>query len=256
MELKQQPADLELAMALARTGLFPDATEEVESRASRIRTSDQALHFTHALLKLGEFGHAHSVAARHLWGRAFGSRAPDALAAFYPQAWASAVKTEATRSAVDPNLVWAIMRRESAFKPEVMSAADARGLMQIIPPTANAIAEKLAEPAPAPAELFSPDRSIRYGAWYLSALTKRFTHPVLVAAAYNAGPSAVVRWMREKGELPLDLFVETIAFKETRGYVKQVVADLFLYHSFYGGEAERPKLQMTLPPPAVEGVAF
>ncbi|XXF75016.1 transglycosylase SLT domain-containing protein [Myxococcaceae bacterium GXIMD 01537] len=252
----QRPPDLELAVALTQAGLFRDAAEEVESRASRIRTSEQALAFTHALLKLGEFGHAHSVAARHLWGRAFGARSPDALAAFYPRAWASAVETEASRQALDPYLVWAIMRRESAFKPEVMSAADARGLMQIIPPTANAIAQRLEEPAPAPAELFSPDRSIRYGAWYLAALTKRFTHPVLVAAAYNAGPSAAVRWLREKGKLPLDLFVEIIPFKETRGYVKQVVADLFLYHSFYGGKAPRPELQMTLPAPTAEGVNF
>jgi soluble lytic murein transglycosylase len=252
----ERPPELELAVALARTGLFRDATAEVESRAARIRGAEQALAFSHALLQLGEYGHAHSVAARHLWGKAFGARAPDALAAFYPRAWASAVQSEAVRQAVDPFLVWAIMRRESAFKPEVLSSADARGLMQIIPPTANEIAKHLAEPTPAPAELFSPDRSIRYGSWYLAALMKRFSHPVLVAAAYNGGPSAVLRWVKENGELPLDLFVEIIPFKETRGYVKQVVADLFLYHAFYGDASARPKLQLKLPPPSADGVAF
>jgi soluble lytic murein transglycosylase len=196
------------------------------------------------------------VAAKHLWGRAFGARVPDALAAFYPKAYASAVESAATRHEVETSLVWAIMRRESAFRPEVASAADARGLMQIIPPTGTAIAERLSEPSPNPAELFSPDLSIRYGAWYLSQLMKRFSHPVLAAAAYNAGPKAVTKWAQEKGTLPLDLFVEEIPFRETRGYVKQVVADLYLYRSFYGGGGERLPLTLTVPAPAVEGVNF
>jgi soluble lytic murein transglycosylase len=251
-----RPPELELAVALTQAGLFLDAAEEVESRASRIRSAEQALPFVHALLQLGEYGHAHRVAARHLWGRAFGSRAPDALAAFYPKAYASAVESAATRHEVETHLVWAIMRRESAFRPEVASAADARGLMQIIPPTGTAIAEKLSEPSPNPAELFSPDLNIRYGAWYLSQLMKRFSHPVLAAAAYNAGPKAVTKWAQEKGTLPLDLFVEEIPFRETRGYVKQVVADLYLYRTFYGGSGERPPLALTVPTPAVEGVNF
>ncbi|MBZ4419925.1 transglycosylase SLT domain-containing protein [Myxococcus sp. RHSTA-1-4] len=251
-----RPPELELAMELTRAGLFRDAADEVEAQAARVRSADQALPFAHALLKLGEYGHAHAVAARHLWGRAFGSREPDALAAFYPRAFANAVQDAAAKARVDPFLVWAIMRRESAFKPEVMSAADARGLMQIIPPTATAIAERLAEPAPAPADLFSPERNIRYGAWYLSRLMERFRHPVLAAAAYNAGPGPTVKWALERGRLPLDLFVETIPFKETRAYVKQVVADLFLYHAFYGNGAEPLRLSLQVPEPAKEGVTF
>jgi soluble lytic murein transglycosylase len=251
-----RPPELELAVALTEAGLFPDAAEEVESRASRIRSSEQALPFAHALLSLGEYGYAHAIAARHLWGRAFGERAPEALAAFYPKAFASAVEAAATRNEVEPYLVWAIMRRESAFRPEVASSADARGLMQIIPPTGSAIAERLAEPRPNPADLFAPDLNIRYGAWYLSQLMKRFAHPVLAAAAYNAGPKATAKWAQEKGSLPLDLFVEEIPFRETRGYVKQVVADLYLYRAFYGGSATPPPLALTVPTPSVEGVNF
>ncbi|WP_164001950.1 transglycosylase SLT domain-containing protein [Pyxidicoccus caerfyrddinensis] len=251
-----RPPELELAMELTRAGLFRDAADEVEAHAARLRTADQALPFAHALLKLGEYGQAHAVAARYLWGRAFGSREPDALAAFYPRAFSNAVEQAAAQAKVDPFLVWAIMRRESAFRPEVMSAADARGLMQIIPPTATAIAERLSEPAPAPADLFSPERNIRYGAWYLSRLMERFGHPVLAAAAYNAGPGPTVKWTQERGTLPLDLFVETIPFKETRGYVKQVVADLFLYHAFYDANGKGLRLSLKVPEPSVEGVTF
>jgi soluble lytic murein transglycosylase len=181
---------------------------------------------------------------------------PEALAAFYPRAFANAVESEATRYQVSPFLVWAIMRRESAFRPEVASAADARGLMQVIPPTARAIAKRLSEPEPAPAELFSPSLSIRYGAWYLSQLMKRFAHPALAAAAYNAGPDATVKWVKEKGSLPLDLFVEEIPFRETRGYVKQVLADLYLYQSFYGKDGSPQRLSLTVPAPSTDGVGF
>ncbi|PTL76845.1 transglycosylase SLT domain-containing protein [Vitiosangium sp. GDMCC 1.1324] len=248
--------ELKLAVALTEAGLFSDAAEEVQARSARIRGQDQALTFAQALLRLGEYGHAHAVAARYLWGRAFGARAPEALAAFYPRAFANAVESEASRYKVSPFLVWAIMRRESAFRPEVASAADARGLMQVIPPTARAIAKKLSEPEPAPAELFSPSLSIRYGAWYLSQLMKRFSHPALAAAAYNAGPDAAVKWVQQKGSLPLDLFVEEIPFRETRGYVKQVLADLYLYQSFYGKDAAPQRLSLTVPAPNVEGVSF
>ena len=252
------PAELKLAVALSQTGLFRDAAEEVQARAARIQGQEQALVFAGALLRLGEYGQAHAVAARYLWGQAFGARKPEALAAFYPRAFPAAVESEATRAQVSPFLVWAIMRRESAFRPEVASAADARGLMQVIPPTARAIAKKLEEKEPDPAELFSPSLSIRYGAWYLGQLMKRFSHPALVAAAYNAGPDATVRWVKEKGALPLDLFVEEIPFKETRGYVKQVLADLYLYQSFYGQgpEAQAQSLSLTVPAPAAEGVSF
>ncbi|WNG46787.1 transglycosylase SLT domain-containing protein [Archangium minus] len=256
LETGEVPPELKLAVALSEAGLFSDAAEEVQSRTARIRNQEQALTFAHALLRLGEYGHAHAVAARHLWGRAFGARVPEALAAFYPRAFASAVESEASRYKVSPFLVWAIMRRESAFRPEVASAADARGLMQVIPPTARAIAKKLEEPEPAPAELFSPSLSIRYGAWYLSQLMKRFSHPALAAAAYNAGPDAAVKWVKQKGSLPLDLFVEEIPFRETRGYVKQVLADLYLYQSFYGKDATPQRLSLTVPAPSVEGVSF
>ncbi len=256
VEAPEVPVELKVAVALTEAGLFRDAAEDVQARISRIRGQEQALAFSHALLRLGEYGHAHAVAARHLWGRAFGARVPEALAPFYPRAFASAVESEATRHQVSPFLVWAIMRRESAFRPEVASAADARGLMQVIPPTARAIAKQLSEPEPAPAELFSPSLSIRYGAWYLSRLMKRFSHPALAAAAYNAGPDAAVKWVKEKGSLPLDLFVEEIPFRETRGYVKQVLADLYLYQSFYGKDAAPKRLSLQVPTPSTEGVSF
>lgn len=248
--------ELALARALAEAGLFRDAAEEVEARVREVRTSDEALRVGHALAAMDQHGAAFALANRLLWAEAFGRKNPEALALFYPRAWAPSVEPEASRTSVEPFLVWAIMRRESAFRPDAYSAADARGLMQLIPPTARAIAQELGHEAPAPADLFSPGVNVHYGSFYLSRLLERFKHPALVAAAYNGGPPAVLRWVGERHEKPLDLFVEQIPYRETRAYVKQVLADLHLYRGFYGGPAASLPLSLEVPRPTTKGVAY
>lgn len=250
--LVKRPPALELAASLARTGLFRDAAQEV-SRALSTVSAPEALTWGHALQALGDFGAAHALAARHLWGQVYSQRAPEALALMYPRAFRASVEGWSEKHDLEPALAWAIMRRESAFAPEVTSAADARGLMQIIPPTAKAIAAELQLPPGDAAELYAPDWNIRLGTWYLRALMTRLHHPTLVAAAYNGGPSAVARWAKERGQEPLDQWVESIPYKETRGYVKQVTTDLFIYRQLYGGADQR--LPLTVPQPGV-GVDF
>ncbi len=245
LEVKR-PAGLELAALLARTGLFRDATQEVTRALGSMPASD-ALTWGHALQALGDFGAAHALAARYLWGAVYTQRAPEALSLMYPRAFRSSVEAWAEKNEVEPSLAWAIMRRESAFVPEVTSSADARGLMQLIPPTARSIATELKLPPADDAELYSPEWNIRLGTWYLRALTTRLHHPTLVAAAYNGGPSSVARWAKERAELPLDQWVEEIPFKETRGYVKQVTIDLFIYRQLYGAEQQRLSLAIPVP---------
>jgi soluble lytic murein transglycosylase len=251
------PESLKLARMLSDVGLFRDALEEVNLQAGLIRgNGDDALKFAQYLQKLGEFGPAYAIGARQFWGVAFGQKDPSALALLYPRAYASAVEEAAKLHGVDPFYIWAIMRRESAFRPEVVSSADARGLMQLIPPTAAGIGAAIKKPLESPDMLYAPSVNVYYATWYLGALWKRFNHPTLVAAAYNGGPNPTVKWAQDRGELDLDLFVETIPYKETRGYVKQVVADYFLYHAFYGDPTKQPTLQMKVPQPAKEGVNF
>ncbi len=248
------PASLMLAVELSKTGLLRDASEEVNRALAQVSASD-ALSFGHALQALNEFGAAHAVAARWLWGAVYTAKQPEALALMYPRAYQASVEASAEEVDLAPELAWAIMRRESGFRTEVYSPADARGLMQIIPPTAKAIAAEMKRPAPHPDELFSPATNIQFGTWYLAALLKRMGHVALCAAAYNAGPSAVLKWVAQKGTLPLDQWVEEIPYKETRGYVKQVVADLFVYQQLYGQRAPL-RLPLTLPVPKSAGVEF
>ncbi len=250
------PPALALAAELSKAGLLRDAWEEVQHVVGSVTGADQALLVGHALQAIGEFGPAHALAARYLWGPVYSQHAPEALALMYPRAWRSSVETSAQDHHIDPYFAWAIMRRESAFRPEVTSFADARGLMQLIPPTAKQIGLETKHPLADADELYAPETNVRLGCAYLSALFARLEHPGLVAAAYNGGPSSVVKWARSRGTEPFDQWVEEIPYKETRGYVKQVVADAFIYRQLYGEAGGAGTLSLVLPAPKAKGVDY
>jgi soluble lytic murein transglycosylase len=139
------------------------------------------------------------------------------------------------------------MREESAFNPDAISPADAVGLMQIIPPTAERIAEDLGVPY-ARDMLHSPRTSIAFGSYYLRRLLDRFGNQVpLALAAYNAGPQAVSRWLAAGEALPLDVWVAKIPYTETRRYVRRVMANLARYSYLHGGSEELPALALSIP---------
>jgi soluble lytic murein transglycosylase len=246
------PPSLGLADSLRQAGLFRDFAEEVQAQVAH--ASGDAGALGSALQSLGAYGAAYRVAARSLWKNAYGQKDPLALTLLYPRAFEGSVTKWATDHGIDPAWIWAIMRRESAYRPDLTSLADARGLMQLLPVTAAAIAKEINVAAPEPEGLYSPDLSVELASWYLAQLVKQYRHPVLAAAAYNAGPPAVAKWIHQNGKLPLDLFVEEMPFKETRGYVKQVTADILNYHALYGGPSE--DLPLEVPEVTVDDVKF
>jgi soluble lytic murein transglycosylase len=152
----------------------------------------------------------------------------------YPLAFWGTVQREAQGNAVDPLLVEAVMRQESLFDPEARSSADARGLLQLLPSTAERVATANSMRVD-PAELTEPDINIALGVRYLRDLLSRFGDPLKAVAAYNGGESAVEKWQRRFGELEPDEFVESITYRETRDYVKRVMANYRQYVRVYGG---------------------
>ncbi|MGR3436702.1 MAG: lytic transglycosylase domain-containing protein [Shimia sp.] len=145
-------------------------------------------------------------------------------------------------SGVAPELALAIARRESEFDPGVASGVGARGLMQVMPRTAEEVAGWLGEPFDA-ARLFSdPDYNARLGIRYLAELQARFgPSPVLVAAGYNAGPSRPAAWIERYGDPRRSRFdvvdwIEHIPFRETRNYVMRVTESLPIYRARLAGE--------------------
>jgi soluble lytic murein transglycosylase len=133
--------------------------------------------------------------------------------------------------------VLGLMRQESMLDSNALSAAGARGLMQLMPKTGRQIAQELKEPWSSESSLFNPDINISYGAYYYKSLLNRYNgHAALAAAAYNAGPSRVAKWLPQAGPMAADIWIETIPYKETRKYVISVLSYIIIYqHRIQGG---------------------
>ncbi|ABM61911.1 transglycosylase SLT domain-containing protein [Halorhodospira halophila] len=150
--------------------------------------------------------------------------AVEALQWRFPHAYRDAFQRVAADTGVESCLLMAVARRESAFHRDAVSPAGARGLMQLLPGTARQLAEEGGRPGPDVGGLFDPELNVRLGAEYLQKLLERFDGNRLKAlAAYNAGPSRVAGWLEQEGR-PLDVWIESIPYHETRRYVQAVLA--------------------------------
>ena len=154
----------------------------------------------------------------------------------YPRGFWDLVAAASGRNQLDPYLVAAMIRQESLFNPQARSISDARGLMQLLPGTANRHAVAAGIIA-SPINLYDPRVSIQLGTIYLHELMGMFSGDIFkVVAAYNAGEHSVFEW---NGRYPGDddQWVENIGFHETRDYVKKVVGGMREYHLLYGSAA-------------------
>ena len=140
---------------------------------------------------------------------------------------------------VEKALILSVIRQESGFNAEIESAAGARGLMQLLPSTAQKIAKAI-RLAFSPQKLDQPDFNIRVGAAYLDNLLSDFKGSyILTLAAYNAGPARARRWVKEMGD-PRDPkidvvdWIESIPFTETRNYVQRVMESVEIYRRRLG----------------------
>jgi soluble lytic murein transglycosylase len=163
-----------------------------------------------------------------------GARLPDELMrVIYPlEYWASIQRYAAARE-LDPYLVAALIGQESTFDPEIRSAANAWGLMQIVPSTGRRLARSLGIPRFRTAMLTQPDLNIRLGTTYFARLVDQFGAEHLALASYNAGESRVVRWIAERPGLERDEFIDDIPFPETQNYVKRILGTAEDYRALY-----------------------
>ncbi len=131
---------------------------------------------------------------------------------------------------LDKNMVLAIIRAESGYDRHAHSWADAYGLMQLIPPTANAVADEMDLELSSNRMLFDAEININLGTFYFRKLLNQFDNRIEYAlAAYNAGPHRVSRWQNITPDDELDLFVENIEFSQTRNYVRKVMRNYWIY---------------------------
>jgi soluble lytic murein transglycosylase len=130
------------------------------------------------------------------------------------------------------------MRQESVFDPDAASYVGARGLMQVMPSTQEWIAEQLGEEIP-PGDAFTPDASVRMGAWFLRFLLDYYDGDLqLAVAAYNGGAGSVDTWLEDPMVANRDDFLRWIGFGETREYVERVLMNYEVYKTLYGNHGD------------------
>ncbi len=150
----------------------------------------------------------------------------------YPVAYAQLIESTAKSAGVPAAFVRAVAREESGFNPEAVSRAHAYGLVQLLVPTAKTLVRSKKEKiGKAGKELLRPELNLTLGARFMASLAAGFrNHYALVPPAYNAGPGAVARWLRERGSQSLDVWVENIPYDETRGYTRRVLQSYGIYN--------------------------
>lgn len=188
-------------------------------------------------------------------GTAGGFAGPDFIET-RPRAYEWLAVPAAKRYGLDPNLLLAVMRVESAYQKHIVSYAGAVGLMQIMPRTGQLIAHALGHEDFTPADLLDPSLNLDFAAWYLSSLIRRFDgHLPLAIAAYNGGPHNVRRWIQESAEdAPLDVLLERIPFTQTHRYVRKVLVHYEAYRQ--QRELPMPQLSVRLPEQRIDPLAF
>ena len=139
---------------------------------------------------------------------------------------------------LNPYFVWSIMTIESDLNADSVSVADAYGLLQVIPKTGELMADRFGKGSFGIYDLLTPREAVTYGCNYLASLVDKFQGQELIAAAaYNAGPHQLARWMQWRGDrLALDEFIETIPYGATRLYPQKMLATMAKYRSLYGSK--------------------
>jgi soluble lytic murein transglycosylase len=237
------------AARLAGAGLTGEALAELRAVAASREGRSRAAAAAQLAEALGDAELPFRMARDHL---GLTRRAERWL---YPVAFAQTLPQRAREAGIDPYLYLSVMRRESAFRRDARSGAGALGLVQLIPPTAERLAVVHGVAPSRVRSLEDPGVSIPLGAAYLGLLADRFVQPAVFLAAYNAGPVAVAGWVTARAGVPLDVWVEDVAYRETRRYVKAVLADAVVFRSIWEGSALA--LDGTERTPATrEGVAF
>jgi soluble lytic murein transglycosylase len=231
------------ATELLDAGMNVEAAEEVRGNEKELLKrlgGEKAIGWLLGFyLRVGDFNRAFRMAEAHDAGALSADpRADKGTRAFweaaFPRAYAPLVDRYGPPAGNPDLLLFAIMRKESAFDPHDVSYADARGLLQMIPPTSARVAAASGEPF-YPDLLYDPEVNIRLGARFIGGLYNKFGHEVpLTAGAYNAGPHAMTRWCNQHGSRATDEMIELIAFTQTREYVKRVTSLYAKYRYLYG----------------------
>lgn len=226
---------LQKALLLGRLGLVEEAND-----ALNLALPNDLLRSAELLDHIGAYWLSHNILRRKLSEYRKIQPVNDGLYYWklaYPRPFEPLVENASSETGIEKELIWAIMREESGFSVQAESFANALGLMQILLKTGQGMA-KADELPLSRQKAMEPQLNILLGTRFLAQLFEKskVVH-ALVPAGYNAGRGALERWLKARGDLSLDLFIEAIPFEETRGYTKRVNAAYATYQFLYGPQA-------------------
>ncbi|HZH02151.1 MAG TPA: transglycosylase SLT domain-containing protein, partial [Myxococcaceae bacterium] len=223
---------------LLRMGLLDGASSELLATRRAGLPRDSLRLLVQLMSMAGDARSAHAISRTSLRRDLSGPITPENRPIWevaYPNAFRPLIEKHCAAAKVDPDLLQALMREESALDPKALSWAGALGLTQLMPATAKGVAKTLKISNVTPQSLLEPDLNIRLGASYLGTLVQKFNGNLAYAlAGYNAGALSVNRWREASGNKALDEWVEEIPIAETRGYVKRVLRTYNTYRLLYG----------------------
>lgn len=250
LRIRRDPR-LDPAAALVRLGLYDEAIADLEYRLAAGDLPPDGLILAGALrLRTGDVFRAHRLMRR--FGR-FAAPPDERSDAYwklaYPLPFIGVAGHWAREFGVSPWLVMGLMRHESAFRTDARSYANAIGLMQLIPSTAQSIAARLLQlPKPSARDLENPALNLLLSTRFLRELDSLFQgNLALAVSAYNAGAGRVKRWLRERPTLASDEFLEVLPFQNTAVYTKRVIASYTAYTALYGDPADPNEALRPLP---------
>jgi soluble lytic murein transglycosylase len=159
---------------------------------------------------------------------------PEVLRIIFPLDYWPLITKYSKANDLDPYLIAALMAQESTFTPEIRSAANAVGLLQITPPTGRTLARQLGIRRFTTSMLTQAETNVRMGTKYFKDMVDKFGGVHYALAGYNAGPHRVTAWLKEAPGLEQDEFIDNIPFTETQAYVKRILGTAEDYRRLYG----------------------
>ena len=227
----EQRADVVRARELFKTGQDANGRSEWQQALARLSPTERAQAGVLAS-RWGWYSRAITAAS--------GAGMADDLELRFPLPWRPLFEERSARAGISSAWAYGVARSESLFMPDVSSGAGAVGLMQLMPGTGRQTARHAGVTYRGQQTLLDPAANIALGTTYLAKMLERYgDHRILATAAYNAGPGRVDRWLPEVDTLPADVWVESLPFNETRGYVQRVLASEAVFHWRMSGETQR-----------------
>jgi soluble lytic murein transglycosylase len=253
-----RPVDVKLPHAvllLRDIGLDRDAEEHLRAMETTLETAwgdrgGEALCNAYGQLRTG--ARLHRIGQRHAPVRLV-QMSPSiatrwAWDCLYPKPYASEIGRLEQRENLPQGLIHAVIRQESAFQPDALSPVGARGLMQLMPQTAAKTSQRMSRPHD-PETITAPGVNLTLGTHYLGMLMRMMNDSVpLAVGAYNAGPSAVGRWVARTEDVPVDVWVALVPYQETRHYIWRVIGNWARYRYLELGESGIPVINLRIPP--------